>query len=147
MTTEPPRERAQRPLRVPWWLWIALLVLVAANTIEIVVTMSTNAVLDSLPLPFSPAARVIFAGTWVTVLLIYGVALWLQRRWAFRWIVPVLNLYALTHVVWQILFFRSDFDRGRLPFQIVIAALLVLPLWAIAWQRGWLTRSMTITAE
>jgi hypothetical protein len=143
MSIEVPPDQAERTLRAPWWLYIALIGLIGAKAIELVVTLSSNP--DGLP--FLPIVRVIFAGGWLVALLVIGVALWRRQRCAFRWIVPLLNLYALTHVLWQLLFFRSDFDRGRLPFQIVISALLVLPLWAIGWQRRWFGRTITTAAE
>jgi hypothetical protein len=141
MISDAPPAPVEHRLRAPWWLDIMLFVLISAKAIEVVVTLSNLTVLDALPLPFSPIVRVIFAGYWLVTLIVCTVGLWHQARWVFRWTVPVITFYALTHVLWQVLFFRSDFDRGRLAFQIVISILLVLPLWAIAWQRGWLSRA------
>ena len=129
--------------RAPWWLYFVLLGLISAKSIEIAVTLSNISALADLPLPFSVIVRIAFAGSWLVMLTVCVVALFRQSPWAVRWIVPVISLYALTHVLWQLLFFRSDFDRGRLGFQIVISVLLLLPLWAVAWQRGWLKRAVT----
>ncbi|MFN8420166.1 MAG: hypothetical protein U0528_13135 [Anaerolineae bacterium] len=121
--------------RAPLWLFGVVLALIAAKGIEVVGTLRETALYQEFALPFSPTVRIAFAGFWLIALLFLMIGLWRRLTWAYRWCAPLLTLYAISHMLWQLLFFRADFDRGRLLFQIGISVVLLIPLWLWVWTR------------
>lgn len=122
----------------------AVLPLIAAKVIEVAVTLNSWAhyvtLMAEIGLPFTPTMRLAFAGFWALALVILALDLWRKRAWARWWAAPLLTLYGATHWLWQALFVRAEFDRGRLGFQATITLVVLLPVWVIAWRRGWLRR-------
>lgn len=125
-------------------LIVTLLPLIAAKFIEVAVTLGSRsqyaALMSEAGLPFTPTTRLAFAGFWALALVILMFDLWRMQAWARWWAAPLLTLYGAAHWLWQALFVRAEFDRGRLGFQAAITLALLLPVWVIAWRRGWLRR-------
>src|SRR5689334_3363569 len=89
----------------------------------------------ALQLPFPAAFRVVIAGGWGVVLAVLLLRLLHYDRKALNWTAPILTLYALTGLLWLIMFARADYDRGRIGFQTVLAVVTLLPVWL-----NWLIR-------
>jgi hypothetical protein len=131
-----------RPHRLlTFLLVVALIALFAAKCIEIAITLREAATYAALAVPLSPTVRLAFAGFWALALAILAFDLIRRRGWARWWAAPLFTLYAASHWAWQALFFRADYDRGRLPFQAALSVVLLLPVWWMVWRRGWLRRS------
>ncbi len=117
------------PLKAPRWLLAIILALIAANLIEVIGILALTSSYAALQVPFSTAVRVTIAGGWDIVLTVLLVNLLRHNRRAVAWAAPILTLYSLTGLVWFIVFARSDYDRGRIGFQIVLAVVTLIPIW------------------
>jgi fucose 4-O-acetylase-like acetyltransferase len=138
---EQPLERAAINLKAPFWLLAGIAALIAASVLDAVITLDVLAQYQVLATPFPPGLKIAAAGAWIVVLTVLTVDLLRRRRWAFRWAGPILTLYALAGWVWQFLFDRSDYGRGQLGFQMLVAGIALIPVWWIAVRRGWLRRT------
>ena len=103
--------------------------------IDILGTLGTASHYAGLGVPFSPTIRIVTAGGWLVILAYLLVDLIGRRRWAFRWVAPLLTLFGLSNLLWQIAFARSDYDRGRIGFTALFTVILLLPLWWTAFRR------------
>src|SRR5258708_6920756 len=120
------------------WLVGVLLALCAANVLTIAGTASALTS-GSLPdLPFAPGVRLLLASAWIVIFALLLAGLIRRRRMAFTWTAPIITLYGISSVVWNILFARSDYSRGGIGFQALVTALALIPIWWIALRRGWL---------
>lgn len=88
----------------------------------------------SLGLPYSPVVRAVANVFWATSFGWIAIRLWRRDVRAPRWIAPLLSAYGLWGVLWLGGFARSDYDRGRFPFQAVLTALLLIPFWWAHWR-------------
>jgi ABC-type spermidine/putrescine transport system permease subunit II len=79
----------------------------------------------------SPTLRIALAGAWAIAFSILAIDLIRRRAWAFRWLLPMVTLYALSGLALGAVFSRSDFDRSRFPFLIAqtILVLVLLAIW------------------
>ncbi len=125
-------------LRCPRWLLAAVLALCALNLVAALGTAANAAQFQALAVPFSPTPSVAISGMWAVLFAALFRDLLRRRGWAFRWMAPLVTLYGVTEVLWQIAFFRSDYDRGRLGFQVLITAAALIPAWWVALRHGWL---------
>lgn len=76
---------------------------------------------SSFDLPFPLGLRVAFSAVWASALGVTAWGLWVRRRWARRLGLVLFPLYQLYEVGWRLAFVRSDYQRGRLPFVLVVA--------------------------
>jgi hypothetical protein len=125
-------------MRVPRWLMALILALVAANVLDVRETLTDAAQYSAFQLPFPPGLKVVYALFWIVVLLALAVNLLRRRVWAFRWSAQLLTLYGIVGLIGQVAFVRSDYGRGRLPFQFALTAILLLPVWWLAIRQRWL---------
>lgn len=134
---------------MPRWLMALILALVAANTLDVRETLTDAAQYSAFQLPFLPNLKIAYALLWIAVLLALAINLLRCRAWAFRWVAPLLTLYGIVGLIGQAVFVRSDYGRGRLPFQFALTLILLLPVWWLAIRRRWLRldRSGTRPAE
>lgn len=129
---------------LPFWLWGAISLIVAMNVATVYGTLTlygaTLGTASSLSLPFPALLRIGHAGLWASVFV--GVLVGLKRRdrWPKRWLAPLFTLYGASQWLWQAVFARAEFDRGRLVFLAISTISLLLVAWWFAWQRGWLRR-------
>lgn len=130
--------RTFRPVR-PRWLLLIIGLLFLAKVIQAVGVLTNAAQLATLPLPVPAIVSLTFSGSWAITLAYLGIDLMRRRRWAFTWIGPLLTAYVLAELTWQVSLFRSDYDRGRLLFQVVISLMALLPIWWVVWRHGWLS--------
>ncbi|MCC7447925.1 MAG: hypothetical protein IT324_10940 [Anaerolineae bacterium] len=120
---------SNRTRQAPRWLLAIVLVLIAANLLEVAGTLAIMPQYAVLPVPFPAALRMVIAGGWAIVLTVLLLRLFRRDARALNWTAPILTLYALTGLVWLILFARADYDRGRIGFQMVLAIVTLLPVW------------------
>ena len=125
-------------MRSPRWLIAAVLTLAAANILDVWETLTDAPLYADYPLPFPIILKVVYAGIWAIILLILAVNLLRRRTLALRWTAPLLTLYGLFGLIGQAAFVRADYGRGRLPFQIALTVIVLLPVWWVAIRRGWL---------
>lgn len=118
-------------LKAPRWLLAIILALIVANMMEVVGTLATAPDYAALSIPFPASLRVVIAGGWAIALAVLLISLLGHNQRAVAWTAPMLTLYALTGLVWLILFARSDYDRGRMGFQIALAIVTLLPVWLV----------------
>lgn len=112
--------------------------LAAANLIGLVGALEAAPVVGSLDLPFPVAAPVIFAGAWAVIFGAVWVGLLVKRPPAQRWAVPLVTIYAISRLFALVFLARAEYDWGRLPFQIALTLIALLPLWWIALRKRWL---------
>jgi hypothetical protein len=124
-----------------WWLLAVLGLLFGAEIVDLRGTLINAADYEAFAIPFPAAIRLIFSGLWALILGWLFLALFFRRRRAFALTGPILTIYALMGLLWGLLFYQSDFDRGRLTFQAILAALTLIPIWWMARQK--LRRSQT----
>ncbi len=135
---EQPAARSVANLKAPLWLLAGIGVLIVASTLDAIGTLDAFPQYQALAIAFSPVLKIAAAGFWVAVLAALTVDLLRHRRWAFRGVGPILTVYALAGLAWQYLFDRSDYGRGRLGFQVLVAGIALIPVWWIVIRRGWL---------
>jgi hypothetical protein len=133
---------------LPFWLWSALGFIVMMNTATVYGTINLYAAsfgtvvetTSNLFVSFPPILRLGHAGLWASVFV--GVMIGLKRRdrWAKRWVAPLLTLYGISQWLWQAVFARAEFDRGRLVFLAFSTISLLMVAWWFVWQRGWMRR-------
>lgn len=120
-------------VKAPRWLLAIILTLIAANLIEVAGTLAIAPQYAALQLPFPATLRIVIAGGWTIALAVLLFRLIRHDPKALHWTAPILTLYALTGLVWLLLFARADYDRGRIGFQLVLAVVTLLPVW-LNWQ-------------
>jgi hypothetical protein len=125
-------------VKAPTWLLAVLLALCGANVLTIAGTASAL-VSGSVPdLPFAPGVRIALAAAWIVIFALLFAGLIRRRRMAFTWTAPIITLYGVSSVVWNILFARSDYSRGGIGFQALVTTLALIPIWWVALRRGWM---------
>jgi hypothetical protein len=125
-------------LSAPKWLLAAIALVIVANLWTAFGTLSETPEYAMLGMPFPPALRIILSIVWAILLALLFLGLLLHHRIAFVWATPLLSLYGLANLGFQILFARSDYSRGLFPYQLLITLLLLIPVWWVALCRGWL---------
>ena len=84
---------------------------------------------QALGVSYPPGVRLILAVLWTALFVGLIIRLLRRPRATIRLVPPLLTLYGLSSIIWLLLFARTDFDRGRIPFQIVATGLLLVLLW------------------
>jgi membrane associated rhomboid family serine protease len=138
---EPVPERSVADHKAPVWLLAGIGALIVVNLLDAIGTLDVVPQYQALAIAFSPVLKMAVAGAWAAVLAALIIDLLRRRRWAFRWAGPMLTAYALAGLAWQLLFARSDYGRGRLGFQALVAAVALIPVWWIVIRRRWLQRT------
>ena len=138
---EQPPGRIDANQKVPLWLLAGIAILIVASALDAIGTLDAVPQYQALAIPFAPGLRIAAAVAWIAVLAALTVDLLRRRRWAFRWTGPILTVYVLAWLAWQLLFDRSDYGRGRLGFQVLVAGIALIPVWWIVVRQGWLRRA------
>ncbi len=124
-------------LSAPKWLCAAIALVFVANLWTAFGTLSEAPDYTALGVPFPPALRIAISSLWAILLALLFLGLLLHRRMAFIGAAPLLSLYGLANLGFQILFARSDYSRGLFLFQLLITTLLLIPVWWVALRKGW----------
>lgn len=127
----------------PLWLIGGLAAVTLTNLLTVAGTLVVEAsAISALRIPFPLVARLALAGLWALAVSALMAGLARRREWAFRQSAPLLTVYGASQWLWQALFTRADFDRGRLPYLLLISVLLLIPVWWLTLRRGWLRRTI-----
>jgi len=109
-------------------LVLAMLVLVnVAAALQVAQSIPTQLALGA---SYPPGARLAVNLLWAALFADLIMLLLCRPQTAIHLVLPLLMLYGMAGVGWLSLFARSDFDRGRIAFQAVFTAILLVP---IAW--------------
>jgi hypothetical protein len=134
MPDEPPY-----PSRKPWTLWLIGLIVILIGVYNLLLALDNvrrAGYYRDLGVSYPPLLRAATALAWGAGFLALGIGLVRRRRRARRWAWVVVSNYGLFHVLWLIVFARSDFGRGRIAFEAVLtAALVVLAAWVMRWRQ------------
>lgn len=129
----------QQAPRRPWSLWIFSLILAGIGTYNLLLAFEhvvRAGEYRALGVSYPPLLRAILALGWGVALLALGVGLVRRSRRARRWTLALLSNYGAFGVLWMIVFAQSDFARGRIAFQAILtAALVLLAAWVLRWRR------------
>jgi hypothetical protein len=120
-----------------WWLLVlmCLLAVFQANAaLRVLSVPDTLAAQINLPLPL----QFVVGALWALVSLTVGTMLWRRKPGAARlavWLCFAFSIYSLLRLF---LFTQADYDRGRLPFLVVLTVLILfLPaVWLIRHARA-----------
>jgi len=134
-------------LRAPLWLYVALLFLIILNGYTIFGTPALIGDYAALSVPFSPFVRIGVALVWIALFAVMLIGLFTKRHLAYRAVALLLTAYGLFNIIWDVIFARSDYTRGAFGFQIVITALVLIPIWWLAVRRGWLAWKRSSSAH
>ncbi len=125
-------DRPKRPFGVTL-LAMAVLVLAVVNLWRVPYTIQHRELLGSLSLPFPLALHAALGGIWGMGWLVAAWGLWRLKEWARRATLVLVPIYQAYTLIWQAIFARSDYQRGRWPFTIAAAVLVTaLFLWILA---------------
>ncbi len=116
--------RKERPILVTW-LALAVFFLSAGNLGGVYAGFTRWPVLATLDLALPTWVLMLRGGIWGAVWLFVAWGLWRLLPWARRATIILFALYELTTIGQQVIFTRGVYERGRLPFAIVTAVLLV----------------------
>jgi hypothetical protein len=111
-------------------LALVVFVLAVVNLWRVPYTIQHRDLLVSLDLPFPLAVHAALGGVWGTAWLVMAWGLWRLKDWAQR-ITPILMvIYQAFSMTWLAVFSQTDYDRGRWPFTVAAAGLMIaLTLW------------------
>ncbi len=112
-----------------------LIFFVIANLYTLLGTISPAPQELDVSLPFPPAIRMALALFWIVVFTFLLIHLMRRDRLSLRWIAPFLTAYALSNLIWALLFVRSDYGRGAFGFQGLASTVLLIPVWWITIRR------------
>jgi hypothetical protein len=125
--------------RRPWTLWLIDLIMILIGVYNLLLALDSvrrAGYYRDLGVSYPPLLRASTALAWAVGFLALGIGLARRRRSARRWAWVLVSNYGLFHVLWLIVFARSDFGRERITFEAVLtAAIVVLAVWAMRWQR------------
>jgi hypothetical protein len=125
----------ERPFGVTL-LALAVFVLATANLWRVLYTIQHRELLVSLNLPFPLAVYVALGGIWGMAWLVMAWGLWRLKEWARRGTLILMPVYQSATLAWVAVFARSDYQRGRWPFAVGAAVLVVaLVLWILTMPR------------
>jgi len=132
-------DEAPYPSRRPWTLWLISLVMLLVGVYNLLLALDNlrrAGYYRDLGVSYPPLLRAATALAWGVGFLALGIGL-VRRRWqARRWAWVLVSNYGLFHVLWLIMFARSDFGRGRIAFEAILtAAIVVLVAWVMRWRR------------
>jgi hypothetical protein len=133
-------QAADRPFRVPWWLLVVILALITANGIDAFATLTRLPDYQQIGVPVSPLVKGAAAAAWAVVLLGLLLGLIRHRPAAFVWAAPLLTIHAVTGLLWEIIFVRSDYGRGRLVFAALLTVIVLAPVWWTTARKRWFAR-------
>jgi hypothetical protein len=121
--------KPERPIGVTL-LALLVFVLAVVNLWRVPYSIQHRELLVSLNLPFPLAVHAALGGAWGIAWLVMAWGLWRLKDWARR-ITPILMaIYQAFRLAWLAVFSRTDYDRGRWPFTIAAAGLMIaLTLW------------------
>ena len=117
--------RSKRPTTVTC-LAIAVFLLSMANLGSAYVGITRRTLFSTLDLSLPLWVATTLGGLWGVVWLAMGWGLWRLKPWARRAMLAVFPLYEIITIGRQVIFARGPYERGRLPFAIGVAILLVL---------------------
>lgn len=123
-----------------------LAVLLIVNGAAALQTVQSFAADLALGVAYPPALRLFGNVVWALVFAGLIVAMYRRPRRAIRWTAPLLSIYGALNVFSLLLFARTNFDRGRIPFQALLTVILLLPIWWLGRKRR-AARVMKPTAQ
>lgn len=132
-------DEAPYPSRRPWTLWLIGLIMMLVGVYNLLLALDhvrRAGHYRDLGVSYPPLLRAVTALAWGVGFLALGIGL-VRRRWrARRWAWVLVSNYGLFHVLWLIVFARSDYGRGRIAFEAVLtAAIVMLVVWVMRWRR------------
>ncbi len=125
--------------RRPHWLITAFIVLAAVNLIGLVTALRDLPVYREINLPFPAVLIPANNALWGVLFAAVAIGLFRRQRWARRHFAWLVTAYALIRLGWLVLFAASDYDMGRLAFQVLITALALIPFWGLWWRFRWVS--------
>ncbi|HUN06577.1 MAG TPA: hypothetical protein PLQ56_08245 [Aggregatilineales bacterium] len=131
MSDEDTAPRQAAPRRSRWLILLtALLALFQMGAVIYALQLPPDL---ALQLPFSPALNMVAGVIWSLIALFITLRLIQQQPGAGQgaaWLWAAFGVYTVVRLV---LFTRADYDLGRLPFLLVVSALLIcIPVVSIA---------------
>jgi hypothetical protein len=124
----------------PRWILLLLLLCIISEGLSAVLVLTNATTLRTLPISYAVTIRIAFSGGWLAVLSFLLVDLMRWRRWAFRWMSSILTAYLLFGLLWTIVTVRADFERGRFGFAVLLAVMILIPIWWVTIRRRWLSK-------
>ncbi len=132
------REPGQQ-LPAPIWLRALVALIVAINIISFAGAFNNFQIVSALSgLPVSPVAQLIFSGVFLLAFLLLLVGLQQRRVTALAAAAPLLTIYALSGLAWNLLLTRSTYSQETFGCDSLMTLLILAPVWWTAWRRGWL---------
>jgi hypothetical protein len=127
------------PSRRPWTLWLIGLIVILVGGYNLLLALDNvrrAGYYRDLGVSYPPLLRAATALAWGVGFVALGIGLVRRHRRARRWTWLLVSNYGAFHVLWLIVFARSDFGRDRIAFQAVLAAVtVVLVVWVMRWQQ------------
>jgi len=113
-------------------LALAVFVLAMGNLWRVPYAIGRRDVLMPLDFPFPLAVHAALGGLWGAAWLVAAWGLWRLKEWGRRFALILTPVYHAFTLAWLAIFARSDYQRGRWPFAIGAAALIIaLTLWIL----------------
>jgi hypothetical protein len=125
-------------MRAPRWLLIGILIVIGSNALDVIGTANSASQYSLADVPFSPTLKIALSMFWIVTFTLLARDLWRGRIWAFRWVAILLTAYGTINLLWFAVFVRADYAQGRLPFLVLTTVILLIPVWWLTLQRGWL---------
>ena len=124
----------------PWILWGFSLINLLAGVINLRLALDQALHAGRIPragcVVSATAAGRDRAGVGRCTFVVFGIGLIRRRQWARRWILILVSNYAAVSVLWLVVYAESDYSRGRIVVQAMIAAGLVgLAAWIVRGRR------------
>jgi hypothetical protein len=127
------------PSRRPWALWLIGLIMILVGVYDLLLALDNvrrAGYYRDLGVSYPPMLRAATALAWGVGFVALGIGLVRRRRGARRWAWVLVSNYGLFHVLWLIVFARSDFGRGRIAFEAALTAVIVvLVAWVMRWRQ------------
>lgn len=117
-------KQAKRPALVTW-LALVVFSLAVANLGSVYAGLARRWVFAALDLDLPVWLLMIHGGLWGMIWLVVAWALWRLLSWSRYLTIVLFVMYALTTIGQQVVFTRGAYERGRLPFVFITAALFI----------------------
>lgn len=135
---DPTGKLVRLPRRAYWLILIVLMITVYSlfqwfGAIEAIEQIRDGAAVQPI---LSPGIPVLLFGAWSIVWMVILAGYVIRARWADRALIIGFGLWAICQFGYGVLMFRSDYDRGRLPFLAMAWTIGFILLSVLVWVRA-----------
>src|SRR5579859_1114753 len=114
---------------------LALVVSVYLALVNAVTAVEVSTIKQDINISYPIWLRAALSITWAAIFVISAIGLIRQPLRALRFAAPVLTVYGICSLIWLAGFSSSDYDRGRVTFQLALTAILLAPVWWLNFRR------------